>query len=243
LRLDDPLVSVVLPAYNHARYVGEALASVAAQTYRKFELIVIDDGSFDGTAEVIAKELERLQLPARFVSRPNRGAPATLNEAGGARHGSLSRRFSIPTTTTRRIASPRWSTESPARDRLGVLARRAGHARREGGGDRGRGPRREATGSCSEACSARTPTASRCCSTTSRCRRAISSSSASSLPPSADSATCASITTGTSACARPALAEPMVVRRPLYFYRLHDANTIHQSKKGPAAEADRCWAK
>jgi hypothetical protein len=142
LALDDPLVSVVLPAYNHARYVGEALASVAAQTYRKFELIVIDDGSFDGTAEVIAKELERLHLPARFVSRPNRGAPATLNEASALATG--------------RYLAFLNSDDYYAPDRLAALvdgiarpgspggSRSSRRSRPTGwGADRGRGPRRK----------------------------------------------------------------------------------------------------
>ena len=82
-----PRVTVVLPAYNHARFVGQAIASVAAQTYRNLELVVIDDGSTDGTPAAIAEAIEGLPFPVRFVARENRGAPATLNEGAALAGG------------------------------------------------------------------------------------------------------------------------------------------------------------
>ncbi len=51
--MNTPLVSVVIPAYNHERYVGPAIESVLAQTAGDFELLVIDDGSRDRTWDVI----------------------------------------------------------------------------------------------------------------------------------------------------------------------------------------------
>jgi len=82
-----PLVTVVLPAYNHAEFVAESIASVAAQTYANIELVVIDDGSTDATAAVIEQSIADLRFPVHFVSRENRGAPATLNEGAALARG------------------------------------------------------------------------------------------------------------------------------------------------------------
>ena len=47
-----PTFSVIMPVYNHAAYVGEAIRSVQAQTRTDWELIVVDDGSTDGSGEI-----------------------------------------------------------------------------------------------------------------------------------------------------------------------------------------------
>ncbi|MEP7181675.1 MAG: glycosyltransferase [Betaproteobacteria bacterium] len=75
-----PTVSVVVPCYNHAGYVAAALASVYAQTWRRVELIVVDDGSTDGSVEAIRDSLPACPFPHTFVARDNRGAAATINE-------------------------------------------------------------------------------------------------------------------------------------------------------------------
>jgi glycosyltransferase involved in cell wall biosynthesis len=79
-------VSVVIPCYNQARFLGEAIQSVLCQGYTDLEIIVVDDGSKDGTEEVAsgyAKEDPRVRL----IRQENRGLAAARNrglaEAGG----------------------------------------------------------------------------------------------------------------------------------------------------------------
>ncbi|QJD60836.1 glycosyltransferase family 2 protein [Pseudomonas sp. gcc21] len=80
----DPLVSVIVPCYNYARYVGDAIASILEQDYLNFELIVVDDGSTDGSLEAINKALEchgkeSLVKHIEVVSQKNAGVSSALN--------------------------------------------------------------------------------------------------------------------------------------------------------------------
>src|SRR6186997_1536327 len=70
-------VAVVIPCYNHARYVGEALESVLAQTRSPDRVIVIDDGSKDDSMQVLRAFEER---GVEVRTRENQGAHATINE-------------------------------------------------------------------------------------------------------------------------------------------------------------------
>lgn len=73
----NPLVSVVIPAYNRAALIGESLDSVYAQTYEPVEVIVVDDGSSDDLASALSPYLDRgLRLIRHEV---NKGAPAARN--------------------------------------------------------------------------------------------------------------------------------------------------------------------
>ena len=76
----EPVVSVIVPSYCHARYIEKALRSVYIQTWRHIELIVIDDGSSDQSVEVIRSVLAESPFPTHFIHRENRGAHATINE-------------------------------------------------------------------------------------------------------------------------------------------------------------------
>jgi glycosyltransferase involved in cell wall biosynthesis len=76
-----PSLSVVMPTYNHAGYVRQAIASVFAQTHPALELLVIDDGSCDVTVAAGREALASAPIPVTFVARENRGAPTTLNQA------------------------------------------------------------------------------------------------------------------------------------------------------------------
>lgn len=79
-----PLVSVVIPVYNGERFVGEALASVFAQTYRPIEVVVVDDGSTDDSAAVAASFAE-----VRVLSQPNGGVAAARNTGIRESRGEL----------------------------------------------------------------------------------------------------------------------------------------------------------
>ena len=83
-----PLVSVVIPSFNHARFVERALRSVFEQSYRRIELVVIDDGSHDRSPALIESVLRQSPFPHRLVARANRGAATTLNEGIAIAQGS-----------------------------------------------------------------------------------------------------------------------------------------------------------
>jgi alpha-1,3-rhamnosyltransferase len=73
-------LAVVVPSYNHAPFVAQALRSIFRQTLRPRQLLVIDDGSTDDSPRVIERVLRDAPLACEFVARPNRGLAATLNE-------------------------------------------------------------------------------------------------------------------------------------------------------------------
>lgn len=70
-----PRVSVITAAYNHVKFIRQSVDSVQAQTFRDFEHIVIDDGSSDGTAEI----LQSYGAQITYVRQENRGAHAAIN--------------------------------------------------------------------------------------------------------------------------------------------------------------------
>jgi glycosyltransferase involved in cell wall biosynthesis len=78
--MNFPLVTVIVPSYNHARYVGNAIRSVIEQTYPEWELIVVDDGSSDGTPAVLEQFAahDRIQVLCNPI---NRGQSAVVNQA------------------------------------------------------------------------------------------------------------------------------------------------------------------
>lgn len=79
-----PLVSVVVPTYNRAEMVRRAVDSVLSQTFRDFELIVVDDGSTDGTPDVLAPDRERLILLRRPHGGVSRARNIGLDQAAGS---------------------------------------------------------------------------------------------------------------------------------------------------------------
>ena len=79
----DPLVSVVVAAYDCERYIAATLDSALAQDHEPVEVIVVDDGSTDSTAEIV----ERYDV--RLVARPNGGQGAAKNTGIAASRGDL----------------------------------------------------------------------------------------------------------------------------------------------------------
>lgn len=79
-----PGVSVIIPAYNYANFLPDAVDSVLGQGYPNLELIIVDDGSTDNTAEVAARYGEKI----RYVWQKNAGLPAARNT--GIRHAKFS---------------------------------------------------------------------------------------------------------------------------------------------------------
>lgn len=74
----DALVSILIPAYNAEQWIGETLQSAVAQTWPRKEIIVVDDGSRDGTAEV-ARRFSRKGV--KVISKENQGLSAAINTA------------------------------------------------------------------------------------------------------------------------------------------------------------------
>jgi glycosyltransferase involved in cell wall biosynthesis len=72
-----PKVSVIIPTYNSARFLPEAIESVLKQTFQDLEIIVVDDGSTDNTGEVVAPYLDRIT----FSEIPNGGPARARNRA------------------------------------------------------------------------------------------------------------------------------------------------------------------
>ncbi|HEX3969663.1 MAG TPA: glycosyltransferase family A protein [Edaphobacter sp.] len=76
-----PKVDVIIPAYNAARYLPTAIESVIAQTFEDWRILLVDDGSTDNTADVVAPFLDRLGSKIRFIKQDNQGLPAARNAA------------------------------------------------------------------------------------------------------------------------------------------------------------------
>lgn len=73
-------VFVLVPSYNHARYIGDCLKSIIQQTVPPSKLLVIDDGSKDDSVSVIETILKDCPFESELIARENRGLCATLNE-------------------------------------------------------------------------------------------------------------------------------------------------------------------
>jgi glycosyltransferase involved in cell wall biosynthesis len=79
----EPLVSVIIPCYQQSHFLGEAIESALAQTYPRHEIIVVDDGSTDDTAVIVAR-----YHGVRYIFQENQGTAAARNRGLHASRGS-----------------------------------------------------------------------------------------------------------------------------------------------------------
>jgi glycosyltransferase involved in cell wall biosynthesis len=82
---DKSLISVIIPVYNGEKYLAEAVETVLAQTYRQIEVIVVDDGSIDGSREVA----QRFARPVRYSFKSHQGIGAARNHGITMARGSF----------------------------------------------------------------------------------------------------------------------------------------------------------
>ncbi len=82
--MTSPLISCIVPVYNGERYLGETLDSILAQTHRPIEVIVVDDGSTDGTAAVVAGYADRV----RYIRQPRAGPLVAYNRGVASARGA-----------------------------------------------------------------------------------------------------------------------------------------------------------
>jgi glycosyltransferase involved in cell wall biosynthesis len=74
------MISIVMPVYNGERFLPEAIDSVLSQSYQDFEFVIVDDGSSDGTAEILRKYAAS-DSRISVIHQENRGVPASVNRA------------------------------------------------------------------------------------------------------------------------------------------------------------------
>ena len=80
-----PLLTVIMPVYNGEKFIRDALESVFAQTYSNIEVIVVDDGSTDGTADIVRSYGDRI----RYIHQENAGPTIARNTGIAAANGEL----------------------------------------------------------------------------------------------------------------------------------------------------------
>src|SRR5215475_14561902 len=80
-----PLISCIVPVFNGERYLAGALESILDQTYQPLEIIVVDDGSLDGTATVVGKYAK----PVRYIRQDNKGPASARNRGILEAHGQF----------------------------------------------------------------------------------------------------------------------------------------------------------
>ncbi len=114
-----PAVSVIVPVYNGEQFLRQTINSVLAQTYRDFEVVVVDDGSSDGSRAILDGYGDRL----RVFHQENRGAPAARNRAIGEARGEWIAFLDHDDTWERDKLEVQMAAVGPADDLLHAEAR------------------------------------------------------------------------------------------------------------------------
>ncbi len=95
-----PIISVVVPCYNHAEYLNESVGSVLAQTFQNWECIIVDDGSQDNT-ESVARQLSQKDARIKYLHKTNGGLSDARNKGIEAAKGE----FILPLDADDKISS------------------------------------------------------------------------------------------------------------------------------------------
>src|SRR5882762_2386554 len=85
--MDNPLVSVILPCYNAQQFIASAIESIKDQTLKSWELIIVDDGSIDASADIIRQHLAANIILIHLKS--NKGYPSAMNSGIAAARGEF----------------------------------------------------------------------------------------------------------------------------------------------------------
>lgn len=81
--LNNPIISVIIPTYNREKTINRAIESVLSQTFKKYEIIVIDDGSIDNTKEIISPYIEKIKYHNQNNAGPSKARNYGIDVAKG----------------------------------------------------------------------------------------------------------------------------------------------------------------
>ncbi|MCX6954110.1 MAG: glycosyltransferase [Verrucomicrobia bacterium] len=116
-----PRVSVVLPVYNAAITVARAVESIRAQTWADWELVIVDDGSTDGTREIL-RGLAEVERRIRLIEREHAGVAEAANAGAAAARGAFIARMDADDVSwPERLARQVEYLEAPASREVGVI--------------------------------------------------------------------------------------------------------------------------
>lgn len=73
------LISIIIPVYNAEKYISNTIKSLFSQTYKNFEVIIIDDGSSDNSMQIVDKEMKQKNIPYTIIRQANQGVGKARN--------------------------------------------------------------------------------------------------------------------------------------------------------------------